>query len=381
VEESFEAARPARAFVDLDRIEHNVAYLKGLLPPGCRFMAVVKADAYGHGDLEVSKAAVAAGADCLGVALVEEAERLRAGGVKSPLQLLFEPPPGTAVRAHSCDMTFNVYTLEFARALSEAAAASGRPAVVHIKVDTGMRRVGIYPEDVRGFASSLLELPGLELEGICTHFAVATEPENPFTATQMERFEGAAAEAEDVAGRVLVRHAANSAGVLAFPRSHYDMVRVGIAMLGLPPSEHFADDRELRPAMSLTGDVAFVKRVGPGEGISYGLTYAPASSAYIATLPLGYADGVSRIQSGKAEVLIRGRRRPVVGTICMDLCMVDMGDERVQAGEPFTVIGRDGEEEITMEEVAGRLGTINYEVACMISARVPRVYVRGRERE
>lgn len=372
-----EIVRPVAATVDLSAVRDNVAYLKGLTHPGCGFMAVVKANAYGHGDLEISRTALSSGADCLGVALLEEAERLRQAGFDCPLYLLFEPPPSAAARAVSAGLTCSLYTEGLARALSAAAVAVGQTVKVHVKVDTGMRRVGIHPAAVGEFAALLVGLPGLEVEGIYTHFALAGEPDDPFTDRQMDIFEDAAERARETLEGPLMRHAANSAGVMAFPRSHYDMVRVGIAMLGLPPSDNFAYDRNLRPALSLAGEVAFVKRVAPGEGISYGITYAPVKATYIATLPLGYADGMSRILDGRADVLIAGRRRPVVGVICMDTCMVDLGDEPVTPGTPFTIIGRDGTEEITADEVAEKLGTINYEVGCMLSSRVPRVYINA----
>lgn len=366
--------RPLEARIDLARIGHNVEYLKGLIPGGCLFMAVVKANAYGHGDVHVSRAALSAGADTLGVALVEEGVRLREAGFTCPIHVLFEPPPRGAAGVVAGDLTCSVYTAEPARALSAEAVRAGRTAPVHVKVDTGMRRVGLYPGDAPGFARFLAGLPGIEVEGIYTHFAVATEPENEFTAGQMEAFEAAAAATEKILGKRLVKHAANSAGVLAFPGSHYDMVRVGIAMYGLPPSRAFLDRDELRPAMSLVGEVSLVKEVRAGEGISYGLEYEPEVDTNIATLPVGYADGFSRLLTGKAQVLIGGRRRPVVGVICMDTCMVDLGDGRVAAGEPFTLMGRQQGEEINADEIAGRLGTINYEIVCMISSRVPRVY-------
>jgi len=354
-----------------------VAYLKGLLPAECVFMAVVKANAYGHGDVEVSKAALSAGADCLGVALVEEAERLRGAGLSCPVYLLFEPPPEAAGSVLDNDIISAVYTPEFAGALSGEAEKRGATARVHLKVDTGMRRVGVHPGDVAEFARLLAGLPGLSVEGIYTHFAVATEPDDPFTEKQMDLFEAAVAEAELLLGRSLLKHAANSAGVLAFPRSHYDMVRVGIAMYGLPPSERFGDVTGLTPALSLVGEISLVKKVAAGEGISYGLTYATSAEAYIATIPIGYADGFSRILSDRAEVLIDGTRRPVVGTICMDLSMVELGVKPVPPGTRFVVIGNDGDDEITAEEIAGKLGTINYEVVCMISGRVPRIYTEG----
>ena len=374
-----ETIRPVVATVNLDNIRHNVEFLKGLLTPECLFMAVVKANGYGHGDAEVSRAALDGGADRLGVALVEEGIRFRRAGFDCPIHLLFEPPPGAAAAVLENDLIATVYTDRMARALSEEAANRGVNSRVHIKVDTGMHRVGIYPDEVAEFAGLLGGLPGIEVEGIYTHFAVADRVGHPFTEVQMDRFEEAAAVAEEVLGKPLVKHAANSAAVLSSPRSSCDMVRVGIAMLGMLPSEEFAGDEHLRPALSLTGEVAFVKRVPAGEGISYGLRYAPERDTCIAVLPLGYADGFSRLLSGNAEVLIGGKRRPVVGTVCMDLIMVDLGEEPVEPGTPFTVIGAEGGKEITADEIAERLGTINYEVTCMISPRVPRVYVQEEE--
>lgn len=376
-----EVIRPLEAVVSLANVRHNIAFLRSLLPAGCRFMAVVKANAYGHGDIEVSRAALRAGSDCLGVALVEEALRLRGAGIDCPVYLLFEPPPYGLDAVMESNVICSVYTPELARALSEEAVARGTKAWVHIKVDTGMRRVGIYPESVAEFAALLRDLPGIEVEGIYTHFALASEPDNPFTDRQMDLFEKASEEAQAVLGHPVIRHAANSAGVMAFPRSHYDMVRPGIAMYGLPPSGAVPNIDRLKPALSLEGKVVFVKRVAAGNGISYGLEYAPVQDTYIATLPLGYADGMSRLLSGKAEVLIGGRRRPVVGVICMDLCMVDIGPQQGYAGAPAVIIGRDGEEEITVDEVARRLGTINYEVTCMISSRVPRVFTDDLDQE
>ena len=367
--------RPLVARVDLRDVMHNVRFLNGLTPPSCRFMAVVKANAYGHGDVEVAKAALEAGADVLGVALVEEGMKLRHAGFTCPVHLLFEPPPAAAPGVVELDLTCSVYTTEMAEALSHAALAAGRVARVHIKVDSGMHRVGVDPADAEAFAARVDGLPGVELEGIYTHFAVASEPDDPFTLGQIAVFEKACSQVESSLGRSLVKHAANSAGILAFPDSHYDMVRAGIAMLGLLPSDWFLGVSELRPALSFTGEVAFVKRVRAGEGISYGLKYAPGEDSWVATLPVGYADGLSRLLSGKAEVLLGSSRRRIVGTICMDLCMVDTGETAVRAGDPFVLIGTDGNDRITAEEVADLMGTINYEVTCMISARVPRVFI------
>ena len=372
---SYRGIRPLAATVDLGSVKHNVRYLKGIIGERCRLMAVVKANAYGHGDIQVARAALAAGAHGLGVALVEEGARLREASFDCPVYLLFEPPPRGAAPAVELGLVCSVYSEPFARALSEACRSKGATATVHLKVDTGMHRVGVPVERAGEFARMLASLPGLEVQGAYTHFAVATEPDDPFTLRQMDAFESACAEVEAAVGHSLIKHAANSAGVMSFPRSHYDMVRVGIAMLGLSPSEDTPGIAELRPALALAGEVAFVKRVAAGEGMSYGLTYAPSGDTYVATLPVGYADGLSRLLSGKAEVLIAGKRRPLVGTVCMDVCLADLGDEPVEPGTRFILIGEEGEERISAEDVAREMGTINYEVACMISSRVPRLFV------
>lgn len=369
--------RPLWAEVDLDRIRHNIGHLRGITGAGCAFMAVVKADAYGHGAVPVAGAALEAGADCLGVALLEEALELRAARIDCPVHLLFEPPASGARGAVEADVVCSVYTEEFARALAGAADALGRKAAVHVKVDSGMHRVGVPPEKAAEFAAAIDRLEGVEVTGIYTHLAVADRAGHPFTAKQLDRFEDAAAAADGALGRRLIRHAANSAALMSEPRSHYDMVRVGIAMLGLDPSQSTDGVPGLEPALTLRGEVSFVKTVPAGEGISYGLTYAPGKTSTIVTLPVGYADGWSRLLSGRADVLIGGRRRPLVGTICMDVCMADLGDEAAAPGTPFVLIGAEGSERITAEEVAAKLGTINYEIVCMISSRVPRVFVEG----
>ncbi|MDD5447830.1 MAG: alanine racemase [Actinomycetota bacterium] len=369
--------RPLFAKIDLSRIERNVRYLKGLTSPGCKFMAVVKSDAYGHGDVEVAKAALDAGADCLGVALVEEAQNLVRAGIGPPIFLLFEPPPSSADEVVSLGLTSSVCTKGYALALSKAASRMGCEIGVHLKVDTGMRRVGIEVSEVTQFVEFLQSLKGVRVEGIYTHFAMAHQPESDFTSRQMALFEAASSEAEKVLGKKLVKHAANSAALLCFPASHYDMVRVGISMYGLPPSPALARHcRSLEPALSLEGRVSCVKEVGAGEGISYGLTYAPREGTRIAVIPIGYGDGFRRSLSEKGEVLIKGMRRRVAGTICMDLSMIDVGDAAVEAGTRFVIIGKDDNEEITADEIAQKIGTINYEVLCMIGKRVPRIYVR-----
>ncbi len=374
-----DTSRPIRALIDLSNLRSNISFLKSLIPEGCRFMAVVKANAYGHGDIQVSKASLEAGADCLGVAIMAEARRLREAGFDCPIHLLFEPSLESAPEAVALDLTCSVYTSDFARFLSEAASESEKKVKVHVKIDTGMHRVGIDPEDLESFFKRVSGLQGLEIEGIYTHFACADDPTSGFTEKQMEIFEQAAARAEEILGRTLIKHAANSAGILAHRRSHYDMVRAGIAIYGLSPSSLIDTKGSLKPVLSVEGEVVFSKLIRKGEGVSYGLKYIAPSDTNVAVIPVGYGDGFSRILSDKAHVLLGGKRRRVIGNICMDLSMVETGSDRIQEGTKFILVGRQGEDEITVDELASLLGTINYEVLCMLDGRIQRVYQESAE--
>jgi alanine racemase len=366
--------RPTRAEVDLGNIRHNVRTFVDLVGPSCRVMAVVKADAYGHGAVEVSRAALEAGASRLGVALVEEAEELREAGVDAPLHLLFEPPPESAGRVVDLGLVPTVYTSPYARELSRCASSRGRRVPVHIKVDTGMHRVGVSPEGATRFVEEVRGLPGVELEGIYTHLATASEPGDPFAAEQVERLEAVVRALRERGLRVPLVHAAASGAALSLPHSRLDMVRLGIAMYGLLPGSAYAGRVDIRPALSLRTRISHVFRVRGGEGVSYGLTYRCPRDTWLAVLPLGYADGLPRALSNRWEVLIGGKPYPLVGTVCMDLCMVDLGEDRRQPGEEVTVVGGWGEERVGVERMAELLGTINYEVVCAIGKRVPRIY-------
>jgi alanine racemase len=362
--------RPTVAVVDLDAVRHNVRALK---PPDVELMAVVKANAYGHGDVPVARAALEAGATWLGVALVEEGLRLRDGGVDAPILVLTEFPRGSDKEALAAGLTPTLYTEEGLGSLVEAAETVGRPAQVHVKVDTGMHRVGLAPELAPQLCLRIVEA-GLELEGVWTHLAAAEEPDDPSVRLQLDRF-GEALEALAGAGiRPRYRHAANSAAVLGIPQSHLDLVRVGIALYGIVPGPALEGRADLRPAMSLRSRVTLVKRVAGGEGVSYGLRYRLDRESTVATVPVGYADGYHRAASGRAEVLIRGRRYPVAGTVTMDQLTVDCGDDPIRPGDEVVLFGAQGEEGIRAEDLAGWAGTIGYEVVCAVSERVPRVY-------
>lgn len=373
--------RPTWLEIDLDNIRHNVRTYKSLVGPSCQVMAVVKADGYGHGAVEVSRAALQAGATRLGVALVEEGEELRQAGLRAPVHLLFEPPPQGAPRVVELNLIPTVYSEEYARALSSACASRGVVLPVHLKVDTGMHRVGVAPGEAVRLAEALRSMPGLELEGVYTHLAMASHPGHPFSDEQLRVFEGVLTELRQRGIEPPLRHVAASGAALSLPASRLDMIRLGIAMYGLLPGKDYQGSVDLRPALSLRTRISHVFKARKGEGVSYGLTYRCPRDGWMAVLPLGYADGLARALSNRWEVLIAGKRYAQVGTICMDLCMVYLGEDHFGPGEEVTVIGGWGEESVGVERMAELLDTINYEVVCDMGKRVPRRYLHRREEE
>jgi alanine racemase len=362
--------RPTVAVVDLDAIRHNV---RAMTPPTAEVMAVVKANGYGHGGREVAHAALQAGATWLGVALVEEGIRLREEGIDAPILVLTEFPPGSEREALRSGLTPVAYTDQGLVALIAAGRDLGRAVGVHVKLDTGMHRVGLPPERAGEFVRRLVE-GGLEFEGLWTHFAKADEPLDPFVRAQLDRFVQTLDRLAASGLKPGLRHVANSAAIMALPASHFDLVRLGIAMYGLRPGPNL-DAGPVRPALSWRSEVAMAKRVGSGEAISYGLRYRLDRESTIATVPVGYADGYARALTERGRVLIGGRRYPVAGTVCMDQVMVDCGDDPVTQGDEVVLIGRQGGDEISADDVAGWMGTIGYEVVCGITDRVPREYV------
>ena len=365
----------AWAEVSLDAIAANIEALRAVAAPA-EVCAVVKADGYGHGAAPVARAALEAGASWLAVAQVPEATELRDGAIDAPVLLLSEPRASEVDEALAASMRITVYTAEMIDRLAAAAKAGPRPLAVHLKVDTGMRRVGAAPEDIVTLAKSIEGHSSLSLEGLWTHCAVADEPDEPFTSRQLERFDAVLADVAAAGIEVPLRHAANSAAAIAHPSSRYDLVRCGIAVYGIPPAPALAGLVPLAPAVRLVTEVSFVKPVGAGEGISYGLRHHLNRDSMIATLPIGYADGVFRSLSlAGQEVLLGGRRCPMVGVITMDQVMVDVGpDTDVVAGDEAVLLGAQGDERITPDEWAARLGTVSYEVVCAIGARVERRY-------
>jgi alanine racemase len=363
--------RWAWAEVDLAAIAHNVGVLRSMAAPS-ELWAVVKADGYGHGAARVGRAALAAGAAGLCVALTQEGIELREAGITVPILVLSEQPVDNAGAIVANDLTPTVYTVAAVRALADSVEAStaARPYPVHVKVDTGMHRVGVAPAYLDALLRQLDQVSDvLRVDGIFTHLAVADDPGNTYNARQLERF-------SSLITPEVRTHAANSAGLMAHPAARRDMVRGGIAIYGISPGSGVDDlASDLRPALSLKAKVSFVKRLAAGNAISYGLRHTFSSAATVATVPLGYADGVPRrLFAVDGQVLIGGKRRNIVGAITMDQLMVDCGDDRVDVGDEVVLIGRQNDEEITAAEWATRLDTIAYEIVCGISKRVPRVY-------
>ena len=368
------------AEVDLAAIRHNIVELQAKAP-GSEVMGVVKGYAYGHGNPAAARAMIEAGASRLGVARVAEALHLREAGISVPIHVFTEPPPPAAKTMLENDLTPTVYTAEFARDLSAAAAATGRRVPVHVKIDTGMHRVGLLASDVPAAIATLRSLDGIEIEGVWSHLAVADLPGHPFTQKQLDLFVDLVKKIEGAGVELRFKHLANSAATLCLPESHFDLVRPGIAAYGLWPGEALVGSADLRPAMSLRARINAAKVIPAGERLSYGLRYELEREGRVVTVPAGYADGYDRRLSGLADVLIGGRRHRVSGTVCMDQVLGDVGAEPGGIGGIATLIGTDGDERITAEELAGHLGTINYEVTTRTAARVPRVYLNELDRE
>lgn len=369
--------RPTYAEVDLTAIAANVELACRLAGPGVQVMAVVKADAYGHGAVPVASTALTAGATWLGVANPEEAIPLRLAGMTCRIQVLGPIPPEQADLVAAYDLDQCVCDLSQAEALDRTARAHGRKLSIHLKVDTGMRRVGLRPGEVYGVAEKISGLRSLRLVGLMTHFADAEAVEPEFAREQLARF-AEVAHALSAAGLpVPVRHAANSAALLFLPEARLDLVRPGIMLYGYHPrGRPRTGDPGLRPALRLRTAISQLQAVPRGESISYGRTFVAPRDLRVATLPVGYADGVGRLLSNRGQVLIRGQRVPIVGRVCMDMIMVDVtGLFGASVGDEAVLIGRQGTEEISADEVADLQGTISYEILSRIGPRVPRVYL------
>ena len=365
--------RPTWVEVTLEAIAHNVQRIVEMVGPEVIVMAVLKADGYGHGAIRVARTALNNGARYLGVASINEGAALRRAGITAPILVLGYTPAWQARELVLNGLSATVFNLDVARALSRAAADLGGRVPTHVKVDTGMGRLGLLPDEVLPFVQELQRLPNLVLEGIFTHFSVAdSDPE--FTRWQLDRFQQVLGKLVEAGIRPPLAHAANSAAVLTLPESHLDMVRPGIALYGLHPSPQVRCPQDFRPALRFKTQVAQVKTLSPGSYVGYGNTYQTSGEQRIAVIPVGYADGFRRAPRHWGEVLVRGQRAPIVGRVSMDQTMIDVtAIPGVRQGDEVVLIGEQGDEQITAEQVAERLGTISYEVVSEILARVPRV--------
>lgn len=364
--------RPAWAEIDLGAIRDNVRAISAVVQKPAGLMAVVKADAYGHGAEMVARAAVEAGASWLGVATVDEGVQLRRAGLGAPILILGHATEDEAEAAVAHDLAVGVSRVPVGKALGQAASRTGRPARLHLKIDTGMGRIGVAPGEAVPLARALAALDGVRLEGCFTHFATADERDLGFARAQLEQFRHVLRRLEEAGVSAGIRHAANSAAVMALPESHLDLVRAGIALYGICPAPHLAGRIPLRRVMRLRARVTYVKHVPAGATVGYGRTYRAERATTIATLPLGYADGYPRLLGARGEVSLRGRRVPLAGRISMDQCTVDVGDFPVQVGDEAEIWG----EALPVEEVAEQAQTIAYEILAGVSPRVPRVFVR-----
>ncbi len=396
--------RPVRAEIDLDNIRYQIHSIRRQVGDKSQIMAVVKADAYGHGALEVSRVALEAGAERLAVALPEEGAELRAAGIEVPIQVFGETLGGQTELLAEYDLIPTVCRVDSVRKISrlvregkwqqrwpaKTGAAGGKlnrntgkfPVV--IKIDTGMGRLGISPEELPAFLGLIEEQDNLRVESLMTHFSTADEADKSYTRQQWQRMQRAVELLKEKSGRKKAGggaglpklQVANSATIIDLPELALDIVRPGIMLYGLPPSREVDLDFKLRPVLSLKAGITYLKKVPPGTTISYGATYVTEKEELIATLPLGYADGYPRLLSNRGEVLVGGRRCPIRGRVCMDMIMVDVSRvPGVEAGSEAVIIGSQGEEEITATEIAELTDTINYEITCGISNRVPRKYI------
>lgn len=367
--------RPTRIRVDLDVLSHNLGRIRAHV--GVPVMGIVKANAYGHGLVPVARQLEADGVDQLGVAFVEEGIALRQAGLACPILVLGGIFGRQVARFLAHDLEITVSSLDKLRQVEEAAQAMRRRATVHLKIDTGMERIGVHSYSSRAFIEAAAASRWCSIKGIYSHLACADDPDAPMTALQLERFMEACAHFERIGAPMPLRHLANSGGVLHFPQTWLDMVRPGIALYGVLPDPASRRTIDLCPAMSLVSQVVYFKVVRAGNPVSYGATWTPKQDTRVVTVPIGYGDGYPRAMSSRGEVLIRGRRHPIVGRVCMDQFMVDIGHDSAWNEDEVVLIGLQDGESISAEALAQRAGVIPYEVLVGLNERIPRQYFGG----
>lgn len=373
--------RPVWAEINLDSIEHNMKEIKRI-SSNKKIYAVVKADAYGHGALDIVPVLLKAGATNLAVAVITEAVEIRKAGVNAPILILGFTPLSFAKEILQYDIEQTVYDLEYAKELSRIAKIENKNAKIHIAIDTGMGRIGLLPNE-EGFnvVREISKLSNIELEGIFTHFSTADEVDKSYSFEQLSKFNKFVGRLEDEGIKFNVKHASNSAGIIDLPEAHFNGTRPGIIMYGYYPSNEVMKGKlNLKTALTLKTSVVHVKTLPAGMYISYGRKYKTEVESKIATLPIGYADGYTRALSNKGKVIINGKLAPIIGNVCMDQCMVDVtniGD--VKVGDEVILLGEYGDTKFNADDIAEILDTINYEIICMIGRRVPRVYINNKK--
>jgi len=368
--------RPTRAEIDLAALRHNFQEVRNTVSDDCDILAVVKADAYGHGVAGVAPALAGAGANLFGVALVEEGVELRRLGIEQPILVLGSAFPGQEDDILQYYLTPVIYDLDCARRLDGLAGNAGRTIDYHLKVDTGMGRLGFRVELLDEVLVALKNLKNLTMVGLMSHLAVADEPERPLTSVQFQVFVGVVENVEKHGFKPRYRHIANSAGIYSRTLSECNLVRPGICLYGGLTGGPYAGTFSQQPVMHFVSQVAQLKDVPPGGGVSYGHRFVATRQSRIAAIPVGYADGYNRLLTNRGDVLIHGRRAPIAGTVCMDWILADVTDlPEVRVGDRAILLGRDGDAFISAEEWADMVGSITYEVFCGVSKRVPRVYV------
>jgi len=365
---------------DLDAVAFNLKSIKEITADKPKIMAIVKADAYGHGVFQVSKTLLENGADALGVAMLDEAKQLRRYGIDVPILVLGNTNRELCDELVDYDIMPTVFSCDMAQAMSEAAIKKGKVAKIHIKLDTGMSRIGFLCDD-KSYPDTILQikkisaLPNVEIDGIFTHLSCADEEEKEYTLMQFERFMRVCDALKKDGVHIGKRHVCNSAATVLYPEMHLDMVRPGVILYGLHPSSLTEDKIELKSAMSLKARVSLVKKVEEKIGVSYGKEYVVDKPTTLATVPIGYADGYSRLLANKASMLYDGKKLPVIGRICMDQCMIDATNaDNIKVDDVVTIMGEDNGECITASKLASYMGTINYEIVCLVGNRMPRVY-------
>ncbi len=366
--------RPTHAIVNLSAIDHNVRYIRSLVGDKL-IMAIVKANAYGHGIYEIARQCVDCGVEYIGVGFLEEGIFLRQNDIDVPILVMGGILGYQVKKFIQYDLEITVSSLELASHINSE--IRHRKAKVHLKIDTGMERIGVSHKFAVEFIRRVAMMKNIEIVGLYSHFSASDENDQRFSMIQMERFQDIIDQISKAGIEIPLKHIANSAALIKNPDSHFNLVRPGLLLYGISPFPHSNEPLPVQPVLSLSSKVVFIKRVPPKTGISYNRKFYTANECNIVTVPIGYGDGYSRLLTNKGEVLIHGKRYPIVGAVCMDQLMVNLGDDTASFGDEVVLIGRMGDDSISAWEIAEKMGTIPYEVTCMINARVPRIFVRS----